>query len=67
MKKNKTIKTQLKPTGFLRSLFLLFLALKLTNYIDWSWWAIFSPLVMFGFIGLFMCLSETVNEQGEIE
>lgn len=25
-------------------LFLIFLVLKLTHYIDWSWWWVFSPL-----------------------
>jgi hypothetical protein len=30
--------------GFFSLLFLLFLALKLTNNIDWSWWWITSPL-----------------------
>jgi len=25
-------------------LFLIFLVLKLTNYIDWSWWWVTSPL-----------------------
>jgi hypothetical protein len=30
--------------GFFSLLFLLFLGLKLTNNIDWSWWWITSPL-----------------------
>ena len=30
--------------GFGTILFLIFLTLKLTNYIDWSWWWVFSPL-----------------------
>ena len=30
--------------GFETALFLLFLGLKLTGYITWSWWWIFSPL-----------------------
>jgi hypothetical protein len=37
-------------------LFLIFLVLKLTNYIDWSWWWVTAPLwipiVMIGIIGL---------------
>jgi len=37
-------------------LFLIFLVLKLTNYIDWSWWWITAPLwipiVIIGIIGL---------------
>jgi hypothetical protein len=30
--------------GFLGWLALIFIALKLTNYIDWSWWWVLSPL-----------------------
>jgi len=27
-------------------LFVLFLGLKLTNQIDWSWWFVFMPLII---------------------
>lgn len=27
------------------ALFVLFLGLKLTGHIDWSWWLVFSPLI----------------------
>jgi len=30
--------------GFCGMLTILFIGLKLTNYIDWSWWWILSPL-----------------------
>jgi hypothetical protein len=30
--------------GFGTILFLVFLVLKLTNYIDWSWWWVTAPL-----------------------
>lgn len=30
--------------GFSGALFLLFLGLKLTHYVSWSWWWVFSPL-----------------------
>lgn len=30
--------------GFGTVLFLIFLVLKLTNYIDWSWWWVTAPL-----------------------
>jgi hypothetical protein len=37
-------------------LFLVFLVLKLTNYIDWSWWWVTAPLwipiVIIGIIGI---------------
>ena len=31
--------------GFLEVLTLIFVTLKLTNYIDWSWWAVLSPTI----------------------
>jgi len=30
--------------GLMGGVFLVFLALKLTNYIDWSWWWVTAPL-----------------------
>jgi hypothetical protein len=30
--------------GFLGLLTILFIALKLTNHIDWSWWWVLSPI-----------------------
>lgn len=37
-------------------LFLIFMVLKLTNYIDWSWWWVTAPLwipiLILGIIGL---------------
>jgi hypothetical protein len=30
--------------GFCGMLVILFIGLKLTNYIDWSWWWVLSPL-----------------------
>ena len=43
--------------GFFGLLTLLFIGLKLTGYIDWSWWLVFGPLwipfaVVFGVIGI---------------
>lgn len=38
-------KKQIKmKTSFLSLLTVLFIGLKLTNYIDWSWWWVFGPL-----------------------
>lgn len=31
-------------SNFVSLLFLLFLGLKLSNHIDWSWWWVFSPI-----------------------
>lgn len=50
--------------GFLGMLTILFIALKLTDHIDWSWWWVVSPLwiplaVVFGgfaVVGLFVLL-----------
>jgi hypothetical protein len=36
--------TRYAGPGFLGWLALIFIALKLTNYIDWSWWWVLSPL-----------------------
>jgi hypothetical protein len=37
-------------------LFLIFMVLKLTNYIDWSWWwvtaPLWAPIVILGIVGL---------------
>lgn len=42
--------------GFVGLLTILFIGLKLTNYIDWSWWWVLSPLwISFG-IGLIMLI-----------
>lgn len=42
--------------GFGTVLFLIFMVLKLTNYIDWSWWWITAPLwipiAIIGVVGL---------------
>jgi hypothetical protein len=39
-------------------LFLIFLVLKLTNYIDWSWWwvtaSLWIPIAIIGIIGIVM-------------
>jgi hypothetical protein len=41
-------------------LFLIFMVLKLTNYIDWSWWWITAPLwipiIILGVVGLIAIL-----------
>ncbi|MGW5267227.1 hypothetical protein ACWEQ4_01115 [Rhodococcus sp. NPDC003994] len=34
--------------GFSTALFLVFLILKLTDTIDWSWWWVFAPLIVDG-------------------
>ena len=39
----KKVSVQVGP-GFLSLLTLLFIGLKLTNYIDWSWWWVLAPI-----------------------
>jgi uncharacterized membrane protein len=55
-------KTKSTNLGFLGILFFIFLILKLTNHINWSWWWVTSPLwgpfVIFiiVFVGMFLVL-----------
>lgn len=46
-----------KSVGFISLLTLLFIALKLTKHIDWSWWLVLSPmLILFG-LGIIIVLA----------
>jgi hypothetical protein len=40
--------------GFLGMLTILFIGLKLTNYIEWSWWWVLSPIILIVIIQLFL-------------
>ena len=40
----KTESSKSGGVGFCSLLAILFIGLKLTNYIDWSWWWVLSPL-----------------------
>ena len=42
--------------GFAGLLTILFIALKLTHYIDWSWWWVLSPLWIGAGIAFFIML-----------
>lgn len=46
---------------------LLFVGLKLTHYIDWSWWWVLSPLWITGalalFVGLIVCVVVAVRKK----
>ena len=43
--------------GFCSVLFMIFLVLKLTNHIDWSWWWVTAPLwAGFAILGAMACL-----------
>jgi len=44
---SETLKTNKQPSngiGFIGLLTTLFIGLKLTNYINWSWWWVLAPL-----------------------
>lgn len=43
MSDNKTV-VKSGGIGFLGALTILFIALKLTNYISWSWWWVLAPM-----------------------
>ena len=43
-KKNNTTTTASGGLGFMGALAILFIALKLLNQIDWSWWWVTCPL-----------------------
>lgn len=47
MNGNKTVVKNYGGTGFTSLLTLLFIALKLTGYISWSWWWVLSPIWIF--------------------
>jgi len=39
--------------GFLEVLTIVFIVLKLTEVIAWSWWAVFSPILI-GYVAIFL-------------
>ena len=60
-------------TGIFTILFIIFLVLKLTDNIDWSWWAVTAPiwipvgiiLVVVAIIGLAMAIMKIINKMFE--
>ena len=48
--------------GFTEVLTLIFITLKLTGYIDWSWWLVLSPTLIV-FIILFVYLWNTTSTE----
>ena len=51
--------------GFCSSLTLIFIVLKLTAYVDWSWWVVISPLLIEIVIG-FLLFAYATREQAKI-
>ena len=46
MSNTVTVKTSRKGIGFMGALVLIFIVLKLTGVISWSWWLVFMPLLL---------------------
>ena len=51
-------KTMDNNVGFFDLLLLLFIALKLMGFIDWSWWIILSPVWIVTFLALCAAITE---------
>ena len=55
--KEKKMTTISAGLGFTDALTILFIALKLTHVISWSWWLVFSPLIIhFGIVVIFLII-----------
>jgi len=61
MSESKTVNTG--GIGFTGLLAIVFITLKLTNYIDWSWWWVLAPLwVPFALVILFIILFVAISK-----
>ena len=61
MSESKTVNTG--GIGFTGLLAIVFITLKLTNYIDWSWWWVLAPLwVPFVLVILFIILFVAISK-----
>jgi len=54
--------------GFSGLLTIVFITLKLTDYIDWSWWWVLSPLwiplvIIFGVCVLLLCFGARIKQR----
>ena len=53
-------------TGVLDVLQIIFIVLKLTGLIDWSWWAVFSPLfISLGLVAIIVIISAIARKVDE--
>ena len=50
---------------FADALLILFIGLKLTGYIDWSWWLVFSPLMFTSVLCAIVLCIKVRNKQIE--
>lgn len=51
---------------FTNALTLLFIGLKLANYIDWSWWLVLSPSILSFVLLLVVSTLEAVEEDRKV-
>ena len=53
-------------TGVLDVLQIIFIVLKLTGLIDWSWWAVFAPLfISLGLVAIIVILTTIARKVDE--
>lgn len=52
--------------GIVGLLQVLFIGLKLANFIDWSWWAVFSPALVFISIAVISSIAAAIVMKNEI-
>lgn len=53
-------------TGVLDVLQIIFIVLKLTGLIDWSWWAVFAPLfISLGLVAIIVILTAIARKVDE--
>lgn len=52
--------------GFIGLLQILFIGLKLTNFIDWSWWAVLTPALVSLAIVLISYIAAAIVMKNEI-
>lgn len=60
MSKNSSSSSSSSGIGFAGLLTIVFITLKLTGYIDWSWWWVLSPLWISGLLVLLFVVVFTV-------
>ncbi len=51
--------------SFGQALTLLFVGLKLTGHVDWSWWSVLSPVLVLMVLGGIAGVQEFVNERND--
>ena len=73
MSKTTEVKTS-GGIGIIGALLILFIALKLTGHIDWSWWWVLSPLwiltgiivVAFGLAVIFLTIKNAIKTKKKV-